>query len=165
MHGPMTSPSASASGVRAGPILGFAGLIPFFVGAAALWAGPGRIGAAVFSVPSLMLVYAATVASFLGGVRWGVEIVRPEGPSARNLLLSVTPQLAGWALAAAPGLPFAMRFDGLAALLIVQGLADMTAKDLPSWYRALRGPLTVGAAASMAALGAWAHMMAKAHGG
>ena len=155
----------SPPGARAGAMLGFAGLIPFFVGAAALWAGPQRVGPAVFSIPSLMLVYAATVASFLGGVRWGAEMARPQGPSARNLALSVTPQLAAWALAAAPGLPFAMRFDGLAALLIIQGLADMTAKDFPTWYRALRGPLTVGAAASMAALGAWAHMMAKAHGG
>ena len=153
------------SGANVAALLGFAGLIPFFAGAAALWAGPERVGPAAFSIPSLMLVYAATIASFLGGVRWGVEAVRVGGPSARNLALSVTPQLAAWALAAAPGLPFAMRFDGLAALLIVQGLADMTAKNLPTWYRALRGPVTVGAAAAMGALGAWAHMMAKAHGG
>ena len=147
--------STSTPGVRAAWILGFAGLLPFFGAAAVMWAGPRRIEPALFFFsPILLLAYAATIASFLGGVRWGVEAARPGGPRAVFLMSAVAPQLAAVALIVAP-LETAWRYAGLAVVLAVQGAGDALAPDLPDWYRRLRVPLTVGAAASVAAGLAW----------
>ena len=147
--------SSSPPGVRAAWILGFAGLLPFFGTAAVMWAGPRRLEPALFFIsPILLLAYAATIASFLGGVRWGVEAARPGGPRAVFLLSSVAPQLAAVALIVAP-LETAWRYAGLAVVLVVQGVGDVLAPDLPDWYRRLRIPLTVGAAASVVAGLVW----------
>ena len=146
--------SPSPPGVRAAWILGFAGLLPFFAAAAALWAGPGRFGPAVFYAPIVLLAYAATIASFLGGARWGVELMRPAGPRPLWLVSAVAPQLAAVALVAAP-IPALDRYAGLAVVLAVQGVADALSPDLPAWHRSLRIPLTVGSVASVLAGLAW----------
>ncbi len=147
--------STSTPGVRAAWILGMAGLAPFFGAAAVMWAGPRRFEPALFFfAPILLLAYAATIASFLGGVRWGVEAARPGGPRAVFLLSSVAPQLAAVTLIVAP-LETSWRYAGLAVVLVVQGVGDALAPDLPDWYRRLRVPLTVGAAASVVAGLAW----------
>ncbi len=146
--------STSPPGVRTAWLLGVAGLLPFFAAAVALWAGPGRFGPAVFYAPIVLLAYAATIASFLGGVRWGAEITRTEGPRPLFLVASTAPQLAAVALVAAP-LPALDRYAGLVVVLLVQGVGDFLSPDLPDWYRRLRIPLTAGAAAAVAAGFAW----------
>lgn len=157
--------ASSSPGARAAWVLGLSGLLPFFAGGAVVWAGAGRVGGLAFAAPFLLLAYGATISSFLGGVRWGVEVARAEGPGVRRLALSVTPQLAAWALAAVPGLPLDARFGGLALLLLVQGIADASARDLPDWFRALRIPLTVGAVVALAAAAVWAaRLPALPHG-
>ena len=157
MARPLAAPSLAAGGppgARTAWLLGIAGLVPFFVSSAALWAGPGRIGPAVFFAPILLLAYAATIASFLGGARWGAEIARPAGPRPIFLVSAVAPQLAALALVAAP-LPAADRYAGLALVLLVQGVGDALSPDLPAWYRSLRIPLTVGAVAAVLGGLAW----------
>ena len=150
-----TSLAASGPpGARTAWLLGMGGLVPFFASAAALWAGPGRLGPAVFLAPVLLLAYAGTIASFLGGARWGVEIGRPEGPRPLFLVSAVGPQLAAVALLVAP-LPALDRYAGLALVLAVQGVGDALSPDLPAWYRSLRIPLTVGAVAAVLAGLAW----------
>lgn len=147
--------SPSPPGVRTASLLGYLGLIPFFAAAAVMWAGPRRIEPQLFFVaPIVLLIYAATIASFLGGVRWGVEAARPGGPRGLFLASSVAPQLAAAALIVAPLSPV-WRYGGLAVVLIVQGVGDVLAPDLPDWYRRLRLPLTVGAAASVLAGLGW----------
>lgn len=146
--------AARPPGARTAWLLGMAGLTPFLTAAVALWAGPGRIGPVVFFAPIALLAYAATIASFLGGARWGAEIGRAGGPRAIFLVSAVAPQLAAVALVAAP-LPAADRYAGLALVLLVQGVGDALSPDLPAWYRALRIPLTVGAVASVLAGLAW----------
>lgn len=142
------SRAPATPGAQAAWLLGLAGLVPFFLSGAVLWAGPARLGAAVFLAPLALMAYAATIVSFLGGVRWGYELARPAGPDLRMLVGSVLPQIAAWALLFAP-LAASARFGGLLLLLLVQGAADMLSDDLPGWYRALRGPLTAGAAAAL----------------
>ncbi len=142
-------------GAQAGWLFGLAGLIPFFVAAAAIWAGSARMGHWAATAVLALLAYAATIAAFLGGVRWGSELRRPGGPEPRMLFLSVTPQIAAWALMFLP-MPLAARFGGLLVVLVVTGIADTLSRDLPEWYRTLRVPLTTGAGAAVLAALVWA---------
>ncbi len=151
--------AAQPPGVRTAWLLGVAGLLPFFASGAALWAGPERLGPGVFYAPILLLAYAATIASFLGGARWGAEIARATGPRPIFLVSSVAPQIAAVALVAAP-LQAVDRYAGLALVLLVQGIGDALSPDLPAWYRSLRIPLTVGAVGAVLAGLAWVIVVA-----
>lgn len=104
--------------------LGYGGLIPFVLLAALLWlVAPDLQGFVAIALTS----YAALIASFLGGIHWGIGwlagLRRAGTPHAqrRHFLWGVVPSLLAW-----PGLlmpPFA----GLAWLgfvLIVSHLAD-----------------------------------------
>lgn len=82
--------------------LGHAGLVPFVAGALAVWGAPEpwRPGAA-----SALLAYAAVIASFLGGMHWGMALRAPA--NAGRLWWGIAASLAGWAgllLPPAPGL-------------------------------------------------------------
>ncbi|MDP1565966.1 MAG: DUF3429 domain-containing protein [Polaromonas sp.] len=72
-------------------VLGVAGLLPFMAGAAAVWLlGPqDRLPAAA------LLAYAALIASFLGGIHWGLAM-RDAPANAAQLLWGVSPSLLGW---------------------------------------------------------------------
>ena len=72
-------------------VLGVAGLLPFIAGAAAVWlVGPqDRLPAAA------LLAYAALIASFLGGIHWGLAM-RDSPADAAQLLWGVSPSLLGW---------------------------------------------------------------------
>ena len=71
----LAGPSTLARG------LGVAGLLPFIAGAAAVWlVGPqDRLPAAA------LLAYAALIASFLGGIHWGLAM-REQTADAAQLL-------------------------------------------------------------------------------
>ena len=72
-------------------VLGLAGLLPFIAGAAVVWlVGPqDRLPAAA------LLAYAALIASFLGGIHWGLAM-RALPADAAQLLWGVSPSLLGW---------------------------------------------------------------------
>ena len=151
-------------GAQAGLLFGLAGLLPFFVAAAAMWAGFGRIGGWALVAVQALLAYGATIVSFLGGVRWGFELARPGGPDPRMLFASVLPQIGAWALIFLP-MPAAYlpaRFGGLLLLTALGGGADAVASDLPDWYRALRIPLTLGAGAALLAGLVWSLRLGRA---
>jgi hypothetical protein len=110
--------------------LGYAGLIPFVMLALLLWV----VNADLLHWVSIALAsYAALIASFLGGVHWGIGWLgalpgrnannRPAHPQRNHFLWGIVPALLGW-----PGLlmpPFA----GLAWLgfvLVLTYLADRT---------------------------------------
>ncbi len=132
--------------------LGLAGLLPF-VGLtwvlSGAWPGPG--------IPSLLasreaavqaqLTYAAIILSFMGGVQWGLAMRAPAGQKRDahlGYVLSVLPALIGWfALILAP--------PAVALLIMAAAFCALLAFDLltvrsgvsPSWYPALRFPLTI----------------------
>lgn len=128
--------------------LGLAGLIPFFGAAAALWVGPPTLrGVALLA----LLAYASAILSFLGGVRWGVETARPEGPRTGPLIVSVLPALVAWgALVGAASVPPASQLLLLGAGLLAAGLWDVRSPSLPRWCRRLRVVLTGGALLALA---------------
>ncbi|MGC6472959.1 MAG: DUF3429 domain-containing protein [Parvibaculales bacterium] len=136
-------------------LLGCMGLLPFIVPALValtpafdLW----RQVAAMFT-----LAYGAVILSFMAGIRWGTTMMSLDGTDpafARGLSLSVVPALLAY---------FFLIFPiniwspvGLAGLHVLQAASDIQAArngDLPGWYAPLRLGLTIGAAASLLAVG------------
>ena len=133
----------------AGRLAGWLGLTPFIV--LSLWLygiapdHPWRSGTIL-----LLLVYSAVVLSFLGGVRWGVQLTA-EGVGKRpgELWLALPPALVGWIAVVMPvPLSFAILAVAFAALGAWDALAAHRNK-LPEWYGRLRIVLTVGAVAML----------------
>jgi hypothetical protein len=134
---------------RAAAILGYCGLLPFAGLAAAVVVAPEPMDVrAAFA----LLAYAATILSFLGGVHWGLATAASTVTSSQrnfHLALSVAPQLLGWSALLAP-LPyaFALTAIGLLGVLVIDANAAR-AKLVPSWFMALRWPLSSAAAAAL----------------
>ncbi len=120
--------------------LGYAGAIPFLAGAAAV--------ALALLPPTPLLAYGAVILAFMGGIHWGLGMPG-SAPDGRRLGLSVVPALLAWAallLGGRPGLLLlAAAFLGLLAL----DLATTRRGVAPSWYPALRVPLTAVVVASL----------------
>ena len=144
--------------IRANPVpwsLGLAGLIPFWA-LAVLSISHRGFGLPAEAVPFALAAYAATIASFLGGMRWGLAVAQPTQTSvAGDYLLSVVPQLLAWAALA---LPDRERLLALGVLIFVLGPLDvlLVRRNIaPPWFGRLRLVLSVGAglALFLAALG------------
>jgi Protein of unknown function (DUF3429) len=126
--------------------LGYAGLVPFVLLAAGLW----TLGADVRGYASLALVgYGAVIASFLGGVHWGIAAQLPAQDARFHYLWGVVPSLLGWValvLPATAGLALA----GLALLACY--LVDVRSYPRVGWaaWLPMRLRLTVVALASCA---------------
>ncbi|CDS54050.1 hypothetical protein [Polaromonas sp. CG9_12] len=130
--------------------LGLAGLLPFVAGAAAL---------AMLQAPGLqawagtaLVAYGALIASFLGGIHWGLAMVGQQTVSLR-LGWGVLPSLLAWI---AVLLPPSAGLVLLAALLVICYVVDRrlyASAGLSRWL-GLRLQLTAVATASCLA-GAW----------
>ena len=119
--------------------LGIAGLVPFIAGAAAMWALPDPVASA--RAGFVLTAYAATIASFLGGVHWGPAL-RAGGLAPTPLVWGVVPQLAGWL---ALLLPIRASLLACAAVLVACYVADRRLyprEGMASWLP-LRLQLTV----------------------
>lgn len=112
--GPPAAPAAlPPTAIR----LGYAGLLPFVVGALLVWLV--RQDAHPYMTLALS-AYAAVVLSFLGGVLWGLAFRHPEPP--RQLLVwGVVPSLTAWlAVMMPPGAGLAI----LGTMLLVSYAVD-----------------------------------------
>lgn len=128
---------------------GFAGLIPFFAGAAGAWiAAPGEAG----WILRAQVAYGAVILSFLGALHWGVALGRSGTASEarrtmtwRRLGLAVTPALIAWLALLAPTdaalILLATAFAGLYLL----DRHSTAAGEMPAFHLSLRLPLTIGA--------------------
>jgi len=98
----------------------FAGIIPFASASGAMFVF--RDDLALMNTAALwLLVYAAVILSFIGGVRWGAEIAKRERPRFAELGPSVIGALAGWGFVMA-GFRYGMQswiFAGMAAAIIL----------------------------------------------
>jgi Protein of unknown function (DUF3429) len=116
-----------------------------------------------FKVPGVdlvyaLLVYGAIVLSFMGGVHWGLAMLKPghgaggrygHASEWRSYGASIIPALIAWVAVLIP-----IRFG---ALVMAVGFVGLLAYDLrcvrlgcaPSWFPSLRWPLTVMAAGSL----------------
>lgn len=89
---PALAPDAGPAPSPTARWLGLAGLLPFVVGAMALWA----VGAEHRAPLALALhAYAAVIVSFLGGIHWGIA-ARHGGSADALLWWGVTPSLVAW---------------------------------------------------------------------
>jgi len=121
-------------------ILGYSGLIPFFC--LALLAQIMQPEASALAAGALLL-YAAIILSFMGGVVWGRAIagMRDSG-LAVSLVIAVVPALVAWVGAWLGGTPgVALCCLGLVALWV----HDLRTQAIPDWFRQLRTHLTAGA--------------------
>ncbi len=129
-------------------LLGIAGLIPF-VGFAALSVSGTDVGLGTIGLsPRVILsAYGAVIASFLGGIRWGVAAAR--GAGWHDYGLAIVPSLLAWAALAAPA-PWDLRILG--ALVLLWGLVDQDLARrgmVPDWMGRLRLALSVVAGAAL----------------
>ena len=137
---------AASDARRFARILGYAGLIPFYATAlAALFIGDTE---AVALVLVLQVAYGAVIASFLGGVHWGLAM---DGSrlTVSILVRGILPGLAGWAIVVVYALlvfvvwlPLVLSMVLFAALYVNDRQAVRSGL-LPDWYGALRARLTV----------------------
>jgi len=141
--------------------LTLSGLIPFLGSAAMIVAsGDDPIGRA--QATFVLIAYGATILSFLGGVRWGIEMTRtPQATRAMVMAGSVVGALVGWPILLVavlnPGFSTAKLCLALAAALVAHWLWDVLGRAaLPAWYDGLRMIATAGAAGSL--LVAWAFL-------
>jgi hypothetical protein len=124
--------------------LGYAGLIPFVLLAALLWIVQADLR------PWLTIAltsYAALIATFLGGIHWGIAAQRPHHEQPFHYIWGVTPSLIAWLALIMPafaGLPL------LGALLIVCYLVDLRGYAAAGWsaWLPMRLRLTIIAALS-----------------
>lgn len=124
--------------------LAASGLIPFAVCDAIVLFGPAARHEQAVAV---FVAYAALTLSFLGGIRWGAELVRaPDAPSLQQLALGAAPSLVAW-LALWPGLD-----PRLALGIVLSGGMGQLAWDviggqqgrLPPWNATVRFAMTGG---------------------
>lgn len=79
--------------------LGYAGLVPFVLLAALLWMVRAELRAVVVTA---LVGYGAVIASFLGGVHWGIAGQLPPQNAALHYVWGVLPSLLAWAALAMP---------------------------------------------------------------
>ena len=118
----------------------------------------------------ILLLYAAVILSFLGGIRFGMEVRQPGDGAAANIAWSVIPSLAGWGLVILTyivvifgasgfvGWAFAI-FAGLFALQYAWDVASVRAGEAPGWFGAMRRRITLIVVPTLlvAAFIAWSH--------
>lgn len=131
-------------------LLGAAGLIPFLVPALALHFDLSAIAPWDRMIRGGLAAYAALIASFLGGVRWGVALrAAPGGMRNALFVLSVLPSLVAWVALA---LPRPHDLSLLIALFLGLAVADVhlaARGDVPRWFGTLRLGLSIGAVGAL----------------
>jgi Protein of unknown function (DUF3429) len=94
--------NAAAASLNAPPSmalrLGYAGLLPFVLGAALIWIV--RADALPY-VSASLAAYAAVIVSFLGGIHWGFAFRRSEPPQSL-FVWGVVPSLVAWVAVVMP---------------------------------------------------------------
>ncbi len=142
-------PPASGSIPVAPLLIGLAGLVPFWGLALALFA-PRLVPWGHAASAIALVIYAALIISFLGGIRWGLAVAAPAQAEVRaHYAVAVAPSLAAWALL---GLPEPWRLVALGMLALGLGPVDrgLVASGLaPAWFGRLRIILSCGAGAAL----------------
>ena len=120
--------------------LGLAGAIPF-VGLSALIVLPHFDVALTLPERWLhhaLLTYAALIASFLGGVRWGLALSVASSRQSSLFIVSICPSLVGWAALAAPKPYDLILLMTLFLCLLVLDIGLVKERLVPRWFGSLR---------------------------
>lgn len=133
---PMTTPMTGAAS-----FLAYLGAAPLLAGALVMIVDPVNSAGA----QGFLVLYGAALLIFFGGVRWGVAVMKPNGPTARALVGACLPMIAALPLFA-PGAAQA-KMIVIMALIIILLFDDLRATrrgdGAPGWYLGVRVPLTV----------------------
>lgn len=132
---------------RAARWLGPAGLIPFAAPAIGVWVLAPDIWPVLLHA---QLVYAALIASFLGGLHWGRYLGGgvPDG----WLIWSVVPSLIAWAALILAPFHTLIVLIALFAICFLVDRKAVAAGLWPAWMGGLRKFLTLGAMACLIAM-------------
>lgn len=138
------------------------GLVPLVILAVVAVAAPS--GATAEHAVSAMIAYGAVLLAFLGGTRWGAEVLRaPFAPDTWRLALAALPPVLGWIAVLAMQIPVPAL-----GLLIIAGALHMAwdiraarAGLLPPWTVRLRA-ITAGSGMACLAVGLWVAARAAA---
>jgi len=137
------APAAPLQGLpQAAAVLAYAGSLPLIIAALLVVLRSGDLGA---QAVSFMLVYGGALIAFFGGVRWGVAVMRPGGPSFASLIGGAAPLLISLPI-------FFLDDDRVRFLIVIVALPLLLWDDLratrrgsgaPDWYLGVRTPLTI----------------------
>lgn len=129
-------------------LLGLLGLIPFLSPSLALLIpyDPYELGARAFHM--MLVTYAALIASFLGGVRWGNALAKPHRHGL-DFTVSVIPSLVAWLALATPRPYDLVVLLGVFLMLGVGDVGLAMRGHAPRWFGKLRVILTTGVTASL----------------
>lgn len=107
--------------------LGYAGLMPFVMLATLLWIVQTDLRA---WLTIALTSYAALIATFLGGIHWGIAAQQSSGERSFHLIWGITPSLIAWLALIMPayaGLPL------IAALLVACYVVDWKSYPAAGW--------------------------------
>ncbi len=125
----------------AASFLAYLGAAPLLAAALTMIADPLNAAKA----EAFLVLYGAALLIFFGGVRWGVAVMKPQGPTTRALIGAALPMLAALPLFAPGGAQ--MKMIAIMVLIIVLLVDDLQATrrgdGAPAWYLGVRAPLTV----------------------
>ena len=154
---------------RAANALTLAGAIPF-VALMLLTIGEPHVEERVEVATVLLLLYAATILSCLGGIHFGMEVREPGDGAAANLAWSVVPAMAGWGLLVLTYVVVIFGASGFVAVAfalfaLLFGLqyawdaASVRAGEAPAWFGPMRRRITLIVVPTLliAAIIAWSH--------
>lgn len=143
--------TVATNAVTTARVLSYLGLLPFLGGSALAWATGGGIRLAAVQA---VVVYAATILSFIGAIHWGRILAVPDTephPTAW-LCWGVAPSLLGWG---AVLLPHGLTVPVLLVTFVLAWAVDQRATKagrLPGWYGRMRTPLTTLVCIALATL-------------
>ena len=125
----------------AASLVAYLGAAPLLAAALLMIADPMAARAA----EAFLVLYGAALLIFFGGVRWGVAVMRPAGPTLRALLGAGLPMVVALPLfAPGPAQAKMLIIMTLMAILLIDDLSATRRGDgAPAWYLGVRMPLTV----------------------
>ncbi len=133
--------------------LGYAGALPFVVAVIIMWFDDSLRGTTL----TFLIGFGAVILSFMGGVRWGSAMGLADGPSYRQLMVSIVPAAVAWFALFVPDLwTITGMGEGLVSyasvrlgiliiafsLLLWSDILAAREGEVPDWYPGLRIQLT-----------------------
>ena len=120
--------------------LGLAGAIPFVAlsGLIVLLHLDVNVGLPERFLHHALLTYSALIASFLGGIRWGLALTIPEPKQASLFVVSVCPSLVAWVALALPRPYDFVVLITLFLCLLVLDVQLVRQQLVPRWFGSLR---------------------------
>lgn len=139
----MKARSAEQTAAFHARLAGYAGLIPFVIPLLVIWFEPDHTGTAI----AVQHAYAALILSFLGGIYWGLALMR-HMPG--WFWLSVLPTLWAWpALLLVPSAAGTLMLASGFALMVLLDTAARRGEIIRTWFFRLRITLSTVAVVTL----------------